>query len=95
MSDLEANIKIILNSDSVSSVLKKVAELLNEKNGVTQKQWIDSKEAMALLGISKNTLQKLRDNRSIRVSKPPDLGKFLYDRQSILDYLDKHAINPE
>lgn len=95
MSDLEANIKIILNSDAVSSMLKKVAELLKEKQGETQKKWIDSKEAMELLGVSKNTLQKLRDNKAIRVSKPPDIEKFFYDRESILEYLDKHAINPE
>ena len=95
MSELEANIKIILNSDSVSSMLKKVAELLREKHGETQKKWINSKEAMELLGVSKNTLQKLRDKKAIRVSKPPDLDKFYYDRKSILEYLDKHAINPE
>ena len=95
MPDLEANIKIILNSDAVSSMLKKVAELLNEKNAEPTKRWIDSKEAMALLGVSKNTLQKLRDKKAIRISKPPDIEKFYYDRESILEYLDKHSINPE
>jgi hypothetical protein len=95
MSDLEANIKIILNSDSVSGVMQKLAELLQEKHGETQKKWIDSKEAMVLLGVSKNTLQKLRDKKAIRISKPPDIEKFYYDRDSILEYLDKHAINPE
>jgi hypothetical protein len=38
MSDLEANIKIILNSDSVSGVMQKLAELLQEKHGETQKE---------------------------------------------------------
>ena len=95
MSDLEANIKIILNSDSVSGMMQKLAELLQEKHGEPERKWIDSKEAMALLGVSKNTLQKLRDNKVIRVSKPPEIGKFYYDRESILEYLDKHAINPE
>ena len=95
MPEFETNIKITLNSDSISSMLKKMAELLVEKNGETKKKWIDSKEAMTLLGISKNSLQKLRDNKAIRVSKPPDIDKFYYDRESILEYLDKHAINPE
>ena len=95
MSELEANIKIILNSDSVSSMLKKVAELLKEKHGEKQKKWLDSKEAMELLGVSKNTLQKLRDKKVIRISRPPEIGKFYYDRDSIMKYLDKHAINPE
>ena len=95
MSDLEAKIIIILNSDSVSGVMQKLVELLQEKHGKTQKKWIDSKEAMALLGVSKNTLQKLRDRKAIRISKPPDIEKIYYDRESILEYLDKHAINPE
>lgn len=85
MSDLEANIKIILNSDSVSAMMQKLAELLREKHGETQKKWIDSKEAMQLLGISKNTLQKLRDKKAIRVSRPPVIEKFFYDRESILE----------
>ena len=77
MSDLEATIKIILNSDSVSSVLKKMAELLNEKHRGPQKKWIDSNKAMELLGVSKNTLQKLRDKKAIRISRPPDIEKLL------------------
>lgn len=76
-------------------MLKKVAELLRENKNESHKKWIDGKAAMALLGVSKNTLQKLRDNRAIRISKPPDIDKIFYDRQSILDYLDKHAINPD
>ena len=95
MSDLEADIKIILNSDSVSSMMKKLAELLREKHDEPQKKWIDSKEAMELLGVSKNTLQKLRESRAFRVSKPPDIERYFYDRESILAYLDKHATNPE
>jgi hypothetical protein len=95
MSNLEASIKIILNSSSVSGMIEKLAELLDEKNGQAQKKWIDSRAAMELLGVSKNTLQKLRDNKVIRVSKPPEIGKFYYDRESILEYLDQHAQNPE
>ena len=69
MSDLEANIKIILNSDSVSAMMQKLAELLREKHGETQKKWIDSNEAMELLGVSKNTLQnKRRPNSPIQIS---------------------------
>jgi hypothetical protein len=76
-------------------MMQKLAELLREKHGETRKKWIDSNEAMELLDVSKNTLQKLRDKKAIRVSKPPDIEKFFYDRESILEYLDKHAINPE
>ena len=95
MSDLETHIKISLSSQSVSDMLIKFASVLQEQHGVKQKKWIDSREAMELLGISKNTLQKLRDNKAIRVSRPPDIDKFFYDRDSILDYLDKHATHPK
>ena len=95
MSDLEANIKIILNSESVSAMVEQLAVLLKEKHSVKQDKWIDSREAMELLRVSKNTLQKLRDTRAIRVSKPPHIEKFYYDRESILEYLEKHVQNPE
>lgn len=43
MFEFEANIKIILSSDSVSSMLKKVAELLKEKHIKPWKQGLHSK----------------------------------------------------
>lgn len=95
MSDLEANIKITLSSDSASAMLEQLALLLKEKHSIKNDKWIDSREAMELLRVSKNTLQKLRDTRAIRVSKPPHIDKFYYDRESILEYLEKHAQNPE
>ena len=76
-------------------MLIKFASVLQEQHWVKQKKWIDSREALELLGISKNTLQKLRDNQAIRVSKPPDINKFFYGRDSILEYLDKHATHPK
>jgi len=46
---------------------------------------------MELLGVkSKTTLQKLRDEGSIRFSQPQK-KIILYDRDSVMDYLDKHA----
>ncbi|MFM9950167.1 MAG: helix-turn-helix domain-containing protein [Saprospiraceae bacterium] len=95
MPDLEANIKVILNSESVAMMLQKLAELTGEQHSTPLNRWIDGKETMELLKISKNTLQKLRDNRAIRFSIPPDVDKCYYDRNSILEYLDKHAKNPE
>jgi len=56
-------------------------------------KWIDETEAKSLLYIkSKTTLQKLRDNGLIRFSQ---LGKkmILYDRDSILKYIEENTKN--
>ena len=46
---------------------------------------------MEILGIkSKGTLQKLRDEGKIRFSQP-EKKIILYDRESIEQYLEKHA----
>ncbi len=53
--------------------------------------WIDEAEAMRLLRIkSKTTLQKLRDEGAIRFSHPTK-KLILYYKQSLYDYLEKHA----
>jgi len=54
-------------------------------------QWISGEEAMDILTItSKTTLQKLRDQGDIKYSQP--MKKLIvYNRQSIIDYLEKHS----
>ncbi len=57
-------------------------------------KWIDKKEAKRLLRIkSDTTLQKLRDEGHIRYSQP-ERKHILYDRDSINDYLEAHAMEP-
>lgn len=54
-------------------------------------KWIGDDEAMHLLRIkSKTTLQRLRDEGSIRFSQPMH-KVILYDRESILDYIEEHS----
>lgn len=54
-------------------------------------KWVSGDEAMHLLRISsKTTLQKLRDGGHIRYTQP-EKKIILYDTESIMDYLDKHA----
>ncbi|MEQ8924332.1 MAG: helix-turn-helix domain-containing protein, partial [Fulvivirga sp.] len=54
-------------------------------------KWIPTEDAMRLLGIkSKTTLQKLRDEGKIRFAQPQK-RIILYDRESINEYLEKHA----
>ena len=54
-------------------------------------RWINEKEAMELLSISsRTTLQKYRDEGRIRFTQPSK-KVILYDRESILAFLDNHA----
>lgn len=58
---------------------------------VGSSQWIDAEEVMQLLRIkSKTTLQKLRDEGQIRFSQPKK-KIILYDRDSIYEFLERHA----
>ncbi|MDZ4708773.1 MAG: helix-turn-helix domain-containing protein [Saprospiraceae bacterium] len=58
-------------------------------------RWINQEEAMRLLNIkSKTTLQKLRDEGKVRFSQPISQKTILYDRNSILELIEKHAKKP-
>lgn len=67
-------------------VVKKVG---NDK--AKQDKWVSGVEAMRMLRItSKATLQKMRNEGKIRFSQP-EKKIILYDTDSILKYLNKHA----
>ena len=56
-------------------------------------RWILEDEAMKLLGIrSKTTLWKLRTEGKIAYTQP-SRKVILYDRESIMEYLEKHRNN--
>ena len=86
------SLKIIcLESDAFYALVNTVVERVKEDLEINHQQWISDDEAMLLLKIkSKTTLQKLRDTGSIRYSQPMK-KVILYDRASILDFLDKNA----
>ncbi len=73
----------------VDDVVKRMMKQRKEKS-----KWLSGEEAMGILKItSKTTLQKLRDEGHIKFSQP--MKKLIvYDRQSILDYLEKHSHEP-
>lgn len=57
-------------------------------------KWMDKTEAMQALRIkSATTFQKLQDEGKIRFSRP-ERKHIVYDRNSINDYLEAHAIEP-
>jgi len=81
---------ICLESEAFYLLLEKVVARLENGKEVLDK-WIPDAEAMGLLGIkSKTTLQKLRDEGAIRFTQPKK-RLILYDRDSIMEYLEVHA----
>lgn len=79
----------LTDEDSIYLLAKKITDrLLDEKE--VKKEWLTLIEVKTHLGVkSSTTIQKLRDNGSIRYSK---FGrKILYDSQSINEYLDKNV----
>lgn len=84
---------ICLQEPAFYELVEQVVLRLREKDGSQKLKWIDDEEAMNLLNIkSKTTLQKLRDEGRIRFSQPQK-KVILYDRDSIMEYLEKHARN--
>lgn len=82
---------ICLEETAFYTLVEKVVDQLKEKFSLKQDKWVSGEEAMTLLRIkSKTTLQKLRDEGSIRFSQP-EKKIILYDVDSINDYLSQHA----
>ena len=92
MPDFSNRLDIIcLESAAFYALVEEVVNRLNEKNNIGQEKWIDDEEAMKLLHItSKTTLQKYRDEGLIRFSQPSK-KVILYDRESILDFINSKS----
>lgn len=84
---------ICLEEEALYVMIEEVVARLKEKQNVKEDKWISDSEAMALLKIkSKTTLQNMRDEGKIRFSQPQK-KIILYDKDSINDFLEKHAHN--
>ena len=82
---------ICLETEAFYSLVEEVVKRLKDNDSDHHDKWLQTVEAMRLLGIkSKTTMQKLRDGGSIRFAQPQK-KIILYDRDSIMEYLDKHA----
>lgn len=92
MSKTTGNLNIIcLEEEAFYALLEEAVQRLQKDKGVEPDQWISDEEAMQLLRIkSKTTLQKLRDSGEIRYSQPTK-KHIVYDRLSLLAYLEKHS----
>ena len=84
---------ICLEDRAFYALIDRVVLRIKEQHDIKEDKWISGDEAMKKLRISsKTTLQKLRDEGAIRFSQP-EKKLILYDNDSILAYLDKHARN--
>ena len=82
---------ICLESEAFYALIEEVVSRLQEKNSQEHERWISDAEAMQLLHISsKTTLQKYRDEGLIRFSQPSK-KVILYDRDSILEFINTKA----
>ena len=82
---------ICVQEEAFYALFEKVIEHIESKRKDKPEKWIDGEEAMSILRIkSTTTLQKLRDEGKIRFSQPQK-KIILYDRDSIVEYIEKHA----
>ncbi len=82
---------ICLESEAFYALVEDVVNRIVEKQNVNQDKWIDDVEVMRLLNIkSKTTLQSYRDNGKVRYTQPSK-KVILYDRESVMAYLDNQA----
>lgn len=81
---------ICLEDQAFYALFDKVIKKIGSEKSMPDK-WVSGEEAMRMLRItSKATLQKMRDEGKIRFSQP-EKKIILYDIDSILQYLNKHA----
>ena len=84
---------ICLEEAAFYALVEQVVDRLKLTHGLEKEKWLSDEQAMDLLKIkSKTTLQKLRDDGKIRFSHPQK-KIILYDRDSILEYLENNAFN--
>ena len=89
---MENDLKVIcLETSAFYSLVQEVVEKLKKENEIEHDKWISKEEAKHLLRItSDTTIGKLCSEGKIRYSQPEHKIK-LYDRESILLFLENSA----
>lgn len=84
---------ICLESQAFYELIQQVTDKLIEAKE-EKPEWISGEEAMAMLKItSKTTLQRLKNEGHIGFSQPMK-KLLLYNRESILNYIERHSHKP-
>ena len=85
---------ICIGSEAFIQLIEETVSYIKTANGLSaEHRWVGGEEAKSLLGISSNTsLQKLRDEGKIRFSQPMH-KVILYDRYSLLEFIEQHVKN--
>ena len=82
---------ICIEDEAFYKLIDEVVDRIKEKEGINEDKWITGDDSMRLLNVkSKSTMQKLRDEGRIRFSQH-HRNIILYDRESLLQYLEDHA----
>ena len=83
---------ITIESSAFYEIIEEIVRRL-EHGQKQPNRWILEEEAMSLLGVrSKTTLWKLRTEGKIAYTQP-SRKVILYDRESIMEYLEKYRNN--
>jgi len=79
---------IVIETEAFYQLIEEVVERVSKPE---KDRWIFEEEALAMLGVkSKTTLWELRTEGKIRFSQPRK-KILLYDRESILKYIEANA----
>lgn len=83
---------IVFEKETYYKMLNEMKQFVREATEPVkeEKKWLSTPEAKELLGCEKSKLQQLRDNNDIVFSQPENSRIIKYDRNSILDYLDRN-----
>lgn len=85
---------ICLEDNAFFNLIDRVVDHIKNTSAAKQDKWLSTDQAMERLRIkSKTTLQKLRDEGSIKFSQP-EKKWILYESNSIDEYLEKHSKLP-
>jgi hypothetical protein len=83
---------ICMQTTAFYGLLDQVIEHIDEKFKLSKEsKWVTTEMALEILNIkSRTTLQEMRDSGKIRFSQPSH-KHLLYDRNSLLQYIEQHA----
>lgn len=84
---------ICLKDSAFYSLIDTVVEYIKEKHPEAREVlYLDKEETLKFLNIGNTKLQELRDTGKIRFTQP-SRNKIMYERVSLIEYLQQHTKN--